>query len=66
MAFPSKATIETALTNIAAVATEDELRPKARQLFRKVQEVATLIEAIESTTYANLYSDANFDQDFNS
>ena len=65
MAYPSKATIETALTNIVAIANEDALAPKARQLFRKTQEIATLIEQVESRTYANLFSDANFDQNFN-
>lgn len=64
MAYPSEANVDAALDTLLAVATEDKTRSKARQLFRKVNELAQLITTVEPTTYAGLWSDASLSDDF--
>lgn len=59
MAFPAEGDVETAIDNLLAVAAEDPTRRKARQLHRKVLEIASLVEQVEPTTYAGFYSEAN-------
>ena len=57
MAYPLEADVETSIDNLLLVADEDPTNSKARQLRRKVLEVASLIEQVEPTTYANFYTE---------
>lgn len=68
MALPVIGTIETALSNLILVAAEDKTTKSARRLHALVQEIATVAMECDreqgTTTYAALFSNENFDQDF--
>jgi hypothetical protein len=68
MALPAIGTIETALSNLLLVGAEDQTTASARKLHALVQEVATFCMKCDreqgTTTYALLFSNLNFDQDF--
>ena len=64
MAYPSEGTVDAAIDSLLAVTTEDKTRPRARQLYRKVLELVALIEQVEPTTYADLWSDGAYSDDF--
>jgi len=68
MALPAIGTIETALSNLLLVGAEDQTTKSAKRLHALVQEIATVCMHCDreqgTTTYATLFSNENFDQDF--
>lgn len=57
MSFPAENDVETAIDNLLLVADEDPTHPLARKLRLLILEVATMIEVVEPTTYADFYSE---------
>ncbi len=66
MGFPSRKDVESALTTLAAVPIEDRVRCNARKSFSLLEQAATLVEQIESSTYAGLYDAIGFEDGWNS
>jgi len=64
MSYPSEATVDAALDSLISVATENKDRVDARKLYRKIMELPALIEKVEPTTYADLWSDGSYSSDF--
>ena len=62
MTYPTKADIATAIDNLIAVTDENSGHLKARQLRRKVLEVASLVEQVDPTAFAKLGADGAWGQ----
>ena len=63
MAYPLENDVETAIDNLLLVADEDLSRPNARQFRRLVLKVASMVEQVEPTTYADFYSEGAWSED---
>ena len=63
MAYPLENDVETAIDNLLAVADEDLSRPNARQFRNLVLKIASMVEQVEPTTYADFYSEGAWNAD---
>jgi hypothetical protein len=57
MAYPAENDLETAIDNLLLAADEDPTDKKARELRRLVLKVASLLEALDTSTYDGFFSE---------